>query len=172
MMSSKRKPLRWSSTAERVSAASRDLDLTETALRRWVKQAEADRTHGSTGLTTVEREELARLRRENRELRTDREILKKPRPSSRSTGSKVRLNCRGEGLLPSAMCRALAVSPSGFHAWCRRPESARAKGDRELRVFIRASFERHKHRYGSPRILKDLVEAGFRVVLFAHLAVA
>ena len=158
--------------AERVPAASRDLDLTETALRRWVKQAEADRTHGSTGLTTVEREELARLRRENRELRTDREILKKPRPSSRSTGSKVRLNCRGEGLLPGAMCRALAVSPSGFHAWCRRPESARAKGDRELRVFIRASFERHKHRYGSPRILKDLVEAGFRVVLFAHLAVA
>jgi len=77
MMSSKRKPLRWSSTAERVSAASRDLDLTETALRRWVKQAEADRTHGSTGLTTVEREELARLRRENRELRTEREILKK-----------------------------------------------------------------------------------------------
>lgn len=61
------------------------------------------------------------------------------------------------------MCRALAVSPSGFHAWRRRPESARTTRDRELRVFIRASFERTKHRYGSPRILKDLVEAGFRV---------
>ena len=97
----KAQPSRWSSTAERVPAASRDLDLTETALRRWVKQAEADRTHGSTGLTTVEREELARLRRENRELRTEREILKKPRPSSRSTSSEVRLDCRGEGLFPS-----------------------------------------------------------------------
>jgi len=55
----------------------RDLDLTETALREWVKRALADRTHGKTGLTTAEREELARLRRENRILREEREILKK-----------------------------------------------------------------------------------------------
>jgi transposase len=54
-----------------------DLDLTETALREWVKRARADRTHGRTGLTTAEREELTRLRKENRELRTEREILKK-----------------------------------------------------------------------------------------------
>src|SRR5256714_4350517 len=60
-----------------VSAVARDLDLTETALREWVKRARADRTHGRTGLTTAEREELARLRKENRELRTEREILKK-----------------------------------------------------------------------------------------------
>jgi transposase-like protein len=38
-----------------VSAAARDLDLTETALREWVKRARADRTHGRTGLTTAER---------------------------------------------------------------------------------------------------------------------
>jgi transposase len=60
-----------------VGAAARDLDLTETALREWVKRARANRTHGRTGLTTTEREELARLRKENRELRTEREILKK-----------------------------------------------------------------------------------------------
>ena len=60
-----------------VGAAARDLDLTETALREWVKRAHADRTNGRTGLTTAEREELARLRKENRELRTEREILKK-----------------------------------------------------------------------------------------------
>jgi transposase len=60
-----------------VGAVARDLDLTETALREWVKRAQADRTNGRTGLTTVEREELARLRKENRELRTEREILKK-----------------------------------------------------------------------------------------------
>ena len=60
-----------------VGAAARDLDLTETALREWVKRAQADRTHGRTGLTTAEREELARLRKENRELRTERDILKK-----------------------------------------------------------------------------------------------
>ena len=38
----------------------RDLDLTETALREWVNRARADRTGGKTGLTTTEREELAR----------------------------------------------------------------------------------------------------------------
>jgi transposase len=43
-----------------VGRVARDLDLTETALREWVKRARADRTHGMTGLTTVEREELAR----------------------------------------------------------------------------------------------------------------
>jgi transposase len=60
-----------------VGAAARDLDLTETALREWVKRAHADRTNGRTGLTTAEREELARLRKENRILREEREILKK-----------------------------------------------------------------------------------------------
>ena len=49
----------------------------ETALREWVKRARADRTHGKTGLTTAEREELARLRKEVRILREEREILKK-----------------------------------------------------------------------------------------------
>ena len=60
-----------------VGAVSRDMDLTETAVRAWVTRARADRTHGRTGLTTAEREELARLRKENRELRTERDILKK-----------------------------------------------------------------------------------------------
>ena len=58
--------------------AARDLDLTETAVRRWVQQARVDRGKGPPGaLTTAEREELARLRKENRELREDRELLKK-----------------------------------------------------------------------------------------------
>ena len=46
----------------------RELDLTESALRNWVDRARADRTNGRTGLTTEEREELHRLRKENREL--------------------------------------------------------------------------------------------------------
>ena len=60
-----------------VGSVARDLDLTETALREWVNRARADRTQGKTGLTTAEREELARLRKENRMLREEREILKK-----------------------------------------------------------------------------------------------
>ena len=59
-------------------AVARDLDLTQSALRAWVVRAQADRTKGkSGGLTTVEREELARLRKENRQLRLERDLMKK-----------------------------------------------------------------------------------------------
>ena len=59
-----------------VGRVARELDLTESALRNWADQARADQTHGRTGLTTEEREELRRLRKEIRVLRTEREILK------------------------------------------------------------------------------------------------
>ncbi len=60
-----------------VTAVARELDLVPSALGQWVKQSQADRTKGRTGLTTAEREELARLRKENRILQEEREILKK-----------------------------------------------------------------------------------------------
>lgn len=46
-------------------------------IRNWVKQADLDEGRRADGLTTVEREELRHLRRENRTLRMEREILKK-----------------------------------------------------------------------------------------------
>ena len=56
----------------------KDFDLTETAVREWVKQAERDAgTRDDGGLTTEERQELAQLRRENRRLREDVDILKR-----------------------------------------------------------------------------------------------
>ena len=56
----------------------RELDLTETAVRAWIKQAEIDAGNGPSGaLTTTERDELAALRREVKTLRMEREILKK-----------------------------------------------------------------------------------------------
>ena len=61
-----------------VGTIARELDLTETALRRWVQQAEIDGDRGRPGaLTTNEREELGQLRRENKRLRMERDILKK-----------------------------------------------------------------------------------------------
>jgi transposase len=85
-----------------VGAVARDMDLTETAVREWVKRARADRTHGRTGLTTAEREELARLRKENRELRTERDILKKwscalPHPRRDESGSVCVASEPGQG---------------------------------------------------------------------------
>ncbi len=60
-----------------VTAVARELDLVASALGTWVKHAQADRTKGRTGLTSAEREELTRLRREVRVLQEEREILKK-----------------------------------------------------------------------------------------------
>jgi transposase len=61
-----------------VGQVARDFDLTETAVREWVKQAERDAgTRADGGLTSAERKELAELRRENRQLREDVEILKR-----------------------------------------------------------------------------------------------
>jgi len=60
-----------------VAKVARDLDLTASALRMWVERARADANGGLTGLTTDERAELARLRKENRELQMERAILKK-----------------------------------------------------------------------------------------------
>lgn len=59
-----------------VSQVARDFDLTETAVRAWVHQAETDAGE-RPGLTSEEREELSRLRRENRRLRDDVEVLKR-----------------------------------------------------------------------------------------------
>ena len=59
-----------------IGQVARDFDLTETAVRAWVKQADIDADR-QDGLTTAEREELAQLRRENRRLREDVEILKR-----------------------------------------------------------------------------------------------
>ena len=53
-----------------------DFDLTETAVREWVKQAEVD-AGDRAGMTTEEQRELVELRRENRRLREDVEILKR-----------------------------------------------------------------------------------------------
>ena len=60
-----------------IGAVARELDLTPSSLGNWVRQARADRTKGKTGLTTEERTELATLRKENRQLRMERDILKK-----------------------------------------------------------------------------------------------
>jgi transposase len=61
-----------------VGQVAKDFDLTETAVREWVRQAERDAgARSDGGLTSTEQQELARLRRENRQLREDVEILKR-----------------------------------------------------------------------------------------------
>ena len=56
----------------RASIIAEDLGISDVTLRNWVKQAERDEGKRPDGLSTDEREELARLRRENQTLRMER----------------------------------------------------------------------------------------------------
>jgi transposase len=61
-----------------IGAVAKDLRLTETAVRAWVRQAEVDGGGGPAGaLTTAERDELTQLRRRVKTLEMEREVLKK-----------------------------------------------------------------------------------------------
>ena len=61
-----------------IGQVAKDLDLTQTALRAWVKQADVDAGNGHPeALTTAEREELTQLRKQVRRLEMEKEILKK-----------------------------------------------------------------------------------------------
>lgn len=83
-------------TGRTAQELSREFECSAQAIRNWVRQADLDEGRREDGLTTAERDELRRLRRENLQLREEREILKKaaawfaretdtvPRRSSRS----------------------------------------------------------------------------------------
>ena len=61
------------------------------------------------------------------------------------------------------MCRALAVSTTGYYAWRSRPESSRSIQTRALLSAIRVIHRESRETYGSPRIWNALVKQGHRV---------
>ena len=66
------------SPRQSIANVAKDLGISENNLRSWIKQAAVDAGNGSaSALTTAEKQELAALRRENKELRMEREILRK-----------------------------------------------------------------------------------------------
>ena len=75
----KAETVRLFETSDKTMAAiARDLGVSISAVRSWVKQARIDNGQGQGEMTTDEREELTRLRREIRVLKMEREILKNP----------------------------------------------------------------------------------------------
>ncbi|WP_373422421.1 IS3 family transposase [Enhygromyxa salina] len=153
-----------------IAQVARDLDLPENSLRVWVKQAKIDeagpRENGP--LTTEEQEELRRLRRENRELKMERDFLKKAaaffRQGELVTAEAYELIQAEKANFPvSTMCRVLGVSRSGFYAWQKREPSKRAKDNEELSAKIVEIFDASRGIYGSPRVTEELGAQGFEV---------
>ncbi len=73
----RRRIVELAKAGRRVNELAREFEPTAETIRQWIKQAGLDDGLRSDGLTTSEREELKRLRRENRVLREEREILAK-----------------------------------------------------------------------------------------------
>jgi len=63
----------------------------------------------------------------------------------------------------TALCRVLAVSPSGYYGSCGRPKSSRTRRDEELAERVAAAHVASKRRYGSPRVHAELKAVGERV---------
>ena len=109
-----------------VGQVARDFDLTETAVREWVRQAERDAgTRQDGGLTSAERRELAELRRENRRLREDVDILKRATAffASRRPGELLPVHRGGES--PAAQRQAGVRAAEGLpRRLLRRPGRA------------------------------------------------
>ncbi|HEX6866367.1 MAG TPA: IS3 family transposase [Caulobacteraceae bacterium] len=144
----------------------RDLGVDSETLQRWLQQADIDAGHRA-GLTTEEKAELARLRREVRVLREEREILKQAapffRPGERDVTDCYRFITAEAGHHAIALlCRALKVSRSGYYAWRDRPPSARAQADRRLTERIRQVHQASRGAYGSPRVHTELRLGGER----------
>lgn len=61
------------------------------------------------------------------------------------------------------MCRVLEVSASGYYAWLKRPPSAHARRDAELKKRITRIHDESRRTYGAPRVHAELQESGERV---------
>jgi transposase len=73
----RRRMVEWVRGGRRPESLAQEYEPTAQSIRNWVAQVQRDEGVRSDGLSSVEREELNRLRRENRKLRDEREILAK-----------------------------------------------------------------------------------------------
>ena len=142
---------------------------TAQTIHSWVKQADLDTGVRSDGLTSSEREELRGLRRENKRLRIEREILKKSRGLVRS-GDRLRASEAFEFVRANQaefsvrmMCEVLVVSTSGYYAWKHRPPSAQVVDNDRLLRRMREIHRFSRETYGQPRMHAELRDDGWRV---------
>ena len=151
-----------------IEELSREFEPSHQTIRNWVRQADVDDGQRD-GLTTAEREELRRLRRENRICVRKRRSWQKQRPGSQRRPDRPHGGAFGFVKANQAihsvrrMCQLLGVSPSGYYASLSRFTSARQRTDRMLRDRIVEIHHRSRGIYGAPRVHAELAAEGVRV---------
>jgi transposase len=143
-----------------------DLGMTSETLRLWLKQADLDKGKRRDGLTSDEQKELRRLRRENRILREEREILRKAEPSSlrRPTRSGEGLQVCGarEGPSPRPLYvpNTRCLPRVGIRRWRGRELTARVRANAQMTQRIVQIHKASRGTYGALRVHAELVASG------------
>jgi putative transposase len=135
------------------------------AYGKWVKEFGTDPQHAFPGHGQMKPEqlEIERLRREVQKLKAERDILKKPRPTSRRNRHEVRFIAKYRGIWPAEwLCGALGVSRGGFYGWLTRPGSESGRSDEELGAKVRTSFLSSDRTYGARRVWHGVLAGGAR----------
>jgi putative transposase len=154
-----------SSPYRSVAQIARELGVSDNSLHSWVKQTEIDQGERD-GLSTEEQEELRRLRRENRILKQEKEILRKAlrpfSPGRTRSGETIRVHrSKEKAYYPiSLLCRLLEVSRSGYYGWKERSPSKRDRENAALLEKIREIHNRSRRIYGYPRVHAELRALG------------
>ncbi|MEM6962455.1 MAG: IS3 family transposase [Myxococcota bacterium] len=146
----------------------REFEPCVATIHTWIKQADLNGGRRADILSSEERDELRRLRRENKQLRQERDILFKGGGlvcAERCDRPKVfEFMMSNQAEFPiETMARSMGVSRSGFYAWQEREPSARDLADRELTELIRQIHAASRESYGAPRIHAELAGSGVHV---------
>jgi transposase-like protein len=141
-----------------VSQITKDLGISTSCLRNWMHQADADDGGDAGQPSSSEKKELAELRRRNKQLEIENDILK------RAAAYFARENVLPKIVFPlvreladdripgAEACLVLNVSRSGYYDWLGRPELPRELRNKELLKLATAIYAESRGSYGSPRV--------------------
>ncbi|WP_461496357.1 IS3 family transposase [Pyruvatibacter sp.] len=140
-----------------------DFGVGFSTLSRWI-QKDRRNPEKPTVQSDLERE-ITELRKENRMLREEREVLKKGHGVL--CGEKQMrfafVEEHRNDIPVNRLCEIMDVSPRGYRAWRSRPASRQQRTDMVLLAHIREQFRLSLGRYGRPRMTEELKELGFDV---------
>ena len=143
--------------------AAEHLGISLSALGRWVraerKPLSPDSVTRKVAINLADRDELVRLRKDNEQLRMEREILKKDRRliCERNPMKYGFIQEQQKTFPVTVLCRVMGVSTSAFYTWCSNPDDSHKKQlDQVLAKRVQQIFAENKCSFGSRQLADRL----------------